>query len=428
MSNVILVGTQWGDEGKGRFVDFLAEKSDAVVRFQGGDNAGHTVEIGDRQFKLHLVPSGIFNPDKTNIIGPGVVINPVALCEELEMLSDAGIDYSKLKIASRAHIIMPWHKALDSLYEKSLGKGDIGTTQKGIGPAYMDRAERVGIRMCDFLDFGVFESKARALCERKNEILVKLYGASPLDVREIIDEYSKCADILRPYITDTVALIHETAAKKENMLFEGAQGTLLDLTIGTYPYVTSSNPISGGVCVGAGIGPTAIDKVLGIVKAYTTRVGKGPFVTELLGKQGEALREKGHEYGATTGRPRRCGWLDAVILKYSANVNGLTHLAVSRMDTLGGFGDVKICTGYKRPDGGVTDVFPAQWELLDDYEPVYETLPGWTDDISHIRDYGGLPEPAKNYLKRISELTGLPVAMIGVGPSREETIVVDGLF
>ena len=428
MSNVILVGTQWGDEGKGRFVDFLAEKSDAVVRFQGGDNAGHTVEIGDRQFKLHLVPSGIFNPDKINIIGPGVVINPVALCEELDMLKDAGIGYSKLKIALRAQVIMPWHKTLDALYEKSLGNSDIGTTQKGIGPAYMDRAERVGIRMCDLADFDVFEKKARALCEKKNEIIVKLYDEKPLDIEEILAEYKKCADVLRPYITDTVALMHELLAKKENILFEGAQGTLLDLTIGTYPYVTSSNPIAGGVCIGAGIGPTAIDRVLGIVKAYTTRVGKGPFVTELMGEKGEDLREKGHEYGATTGRPRRCGWLDTVILKYSANVNGLTHLAVSRMDTLGGFGDVKICTGYKKPDGEVTEVFPAEWEKLDGYEPVYETLPGWTDDISHVRDYGGLPENARKYLERISELTGLPVAMIGVGPKRDETVVVDTLF
>ncbi len=428
MSNVVLVGTQWGDEGKGRFVDFLAEKSGAVARFQGGDNAGHTVEIGDRQFKLHLVPSGIFNPDKINIIGPGVVINPVALLEELQMLDDADIRYDNLKIALRAQVIMPWHKKLDALYEKSLGKGDIGTTQKGIGPAYMDRAERVGLRMCDLADFPVFEEKARALCIKKNEIIVKLYDAKPLDIEEIIAEYKICADKLAPYITDTVALMHELVERRENVLFEGAQGTLLDLTIGTYPYVTSSNPIAGGVCIGSGVGPTAIDKVLGIVKAYTTRVGKGPFVTEMLGERGDALREKGHEYGATTGRPRRCGWLDTVILKYSANVNGLTHLAVSRMDTLGGFGDVKICTGYKRPDGTVTKVFPAQWEHLDGYEAQYETLSGWTDDISHVRKFDDLPENAKIYLKRVEELTGLPVAMIGVGPKREQTIVVDQLF
>ncbi len=428
MSNVVLVGTQWGDEGKGRFVDFLAEKSGAVARFQGGDNAGHTVEIGDRQFKLHLVPSGIFNPDKINLIGPGVVINPIALIEELEMLDDADVSYDNLKIALRAQVIMPWHKKLDALYEKSLGKGDIGTTQKGIGPAYMDRAERVGLRMCDLADFDVFEEKARALCEKKNEIIVKLYEDEPLDIEEILAEYKKCADKLAPYITDTVALMHEQVKRGENVLFEGAQGTLLDLTIGTYPYVTSSNPIAGGVCIGSGVGPTAIDKVLGIVKAYTTRVGKGPFVTEMLGERGDALREKGHEYGATTGRPRRCGWLDTVILNYSSNVNGLTHLAVSRMDTLGGFGDVKICTAYKKPDGTTTEVFPAEWEKLDGYEAVYETLPGWSDDISHIRNFDELPENAKAYLKRVEELTGLPVAMIGVGPKREQTIVVDELF
>ncbi|MCK5130397.1 MAG: adenylosuccinate synthase [Clostridiales bacterium] len=427
MSSVVLVGTQWGDEGKGRFVDFLASKANAVVRFQGGDNAGHTVEIDDKQFKLHLVPSGIFSC-KTNIIGSGVVVNPVALVEELNMLKKEGVDYSSLRIASRAQVIMPWHMIFDTLKEEALGRSDIGTTRKGIGPAYMDRADRVGIRICDLIDFTIFEQKARELAKQKNEILTKLYNAPPVNIEEILVEYKKCADIIRPYITDTVALLHKIMENGENVLFEGAQGTLLDLTIGTYPYVTSSNPISGGVCIGAGIGPTAIDNVLGIVKAYTTRVGKGPFVTELLGAKGEEIREKGHEYGATTGRPRRCGWLDTVILNYSAKINGLTHLAISRMDTLGGVGDVKICTGYKQPDGTVTDVFPARWELLSDYEPVYETLPGWTDDISHIRDYDELPENAKAYLKRIEKLTGVPIVMIGVGANRVETIVIETIY
>ncbi len=427
MASVVLVGTQWGDEGKGRFVDFLAEKAEAVVRFQGGDNAGHTVEIGDKQFKLHLVPSGIFS-NKINIIGCGVVVNPIALVEELEMLKREDVDFSGLRIASRAQIIMPWHIRLDKLKEAALGKNDIGTTKKGIGPAYMDRADRVGLRICDLIDFHIFEKKARALAVEKNNLLTKIYNAQPIDIDIVINEYRKCADILRPYIADTVALLHELLNDDQNVLFEGAQGTLLDLTVGTYPYVTSSNPISGGVCIGTGVGPKAIDNVLGIVKAYTTRVGKGPFVTELLGEKGEEIREKGHEYGATTGRPRRCGWLDTVLLKYSSNINGLTHLAVSRMDTLGGVGDVKICTGYKKPDGTVTDVFPARWELLDDYTPIYETLSGWTDDISHIRAYDDLPNNAKLYLKRIEELTGVPVAMVGVGANRVETIVIDNIY
>ena len=428
MSSVVLVGTQWGDEGKGRFVDFLAEKASAVVRFQGGDNAGHTVEIGETQYKLHLIPSGIFYKSNINIIGCGVVINPIALIKELNMLKDAGIDYSNLKIAARAQVIMPWHLQLDGLTEEALGSNDIGTTKKGIGPAYMDRAERVGLRMSDMIDFDVFEKKARIIVKKKNEIFIKVYNAPAINIDEVLIEYKRCADIIRPYIIDSVALIHEIIKNSQNILFEGAQGTLLDLTLGTYPYVTSSNPIAGGVCVGSGIGPRAVDKVLGIVKAYTTRVGKGPFVTELLGAKGEELREKGHEYGATTGRPRRCGWLDTVILKYSVNVNGLTHLAISRMDTLGGIGDVKICTGYKQPDGTITDVFPARWELLDEFEPVYDTLPGWTDDISHVRSFDELPENAKTYLMRIEKLTGIKIAMIGVGAKRKETIVVEALY
>jgi adenylosuccinate synthase len=282
--------------------------------------------------------------------------------------------------------------------------------------------------MSDLVDFEVFEKKARAVAEKKNAILTKIYGEEPMDIDSIIAEYKRCADLIRPYIVDSVELIHEIKSEGKNILFEGAQGTLLDLCLGTYPYVTSSHPISGGVCVGAGVGPTAIDNVLGIVKAYTTRVGKGPFVTELLDEKGEEIREKGHEYGATTGRPRRCGWLDTVILNYAVNVNGMTHFAVSRMDTLGGLGDVKICTAYKKPDGTITKTFPARWELLDGYEPVYETLPGWTDDISHIRTFDELPENAKAYLRRIEELTGTPVAMIGVGPKREQAIVVEGLF
>ena len=427
MSSIVLVGTQWGDEGKGRFVDFLAEDANLVVRFQGGDNAGHTVETGGITYKLHLIPSGIFYDDKINVIGSGVVVNPLALIEEMTMLSEAGIDYSGLKISARAQVIMPWHIEFDKIFEEKLGDDAIGTTNKGIGPAYMDKAERIGIRMCDLLDDEILEKKIAAVCAKKNEILVKLYDKEPFEETKIIEDYKKYAKTIKPFIVDAANLIYTEIESGENVLFEGAQGTLLDLDMGTYPYVTSSHPISGGVCVGTGIGPTAIDNVLGIAKAYTTRVGAGPFVTELNDDTGIAIREKGHEYGATTGRPRRCGWFDAVILKYSSRINGLTHLAVSRMDTLGGFDQVKICTGYKK-DGKTTDVFPVKWEDLDSYEPVYETLEGWTDDISHIRHFEDLPLNAQKYINRIEQLIKLPVAMIGVGPAREQTIVRDKLY
>jgi len=427
MSTVVLIGTQWGDEGKGRFVDFLAEKAKLVVRFQGGDNAGHTVETGGKTYKLHLIPSGIFYKDKINVIGSGVVINPAALIEEMDMLEEAGIDYSGLKISARAQVIMPWHMAFDRIFEERLGDNALGTTHKGIGPAYMDKAERIGIRICDLMDEKIMHEKISSVCAKKNDILVNFYKSEAFDEKKVIVDYKAYVDRIRPYVIDAADLIYTEIENGENVLFEGAQGTLLDLNMGTYPFVTSSHPISGGVCIGTGIGPTSIDMVLGIAKAYTTRVGAGPFVTELNDKTGEAIREKGHEYGATTGRPRRCGWLDSVILKYSARVNGLTHLAVSRMDTLGGFDEVKICTGYKK-DGKITDVFPVKWEDLDSYEPVYETLPGWSDDISHIRKFEELPENAQKYIKRIEELVKVPVVMLGVGAAREQAIVREELF
>lgn len=427
MSSIVLIGTQWGDEGKGRFVDFLAEKAKLVVRYQGGDNAGHTVETGGKTYKLHLIPSGIFYKDKLNVIGSGVVVNPEALIKEMTMLANAGVDYSGLRISARAQVIMPWHIALDKIYEEKLGEDAIGTTCKGIGPAYMDKAERIGIRICDLMDEATLDKKIRAVCERKNELLTEFYCAEPFDVDTVISDYKQYADTIKEYVVDAVNLVNDELENNENVLFEGAQGTLLDLDMGTYPYVTSSHPISGGVCVGTGVGPTKIDKVLGIAKSYTTRVGAGPFVTELKGDMGEAIRTKGHEFGATTGRPRRCGWFDAVIMKYSARINGLTHLAVSRMDTLGGFDEVKICTGYKK-DSVVTDVFPVKWEDLDSYEPVYETLEGWNDDITHIRKFEDLPINAQKYVKRIEELIKVPVVMLGVGAAREQAIVREELF
>ena len=427
MSSIVLIGTQWGDEGKGRFVDFLAEQAKLIVRYQGGDNAGHTVETGGVTYKLHLIPSGIFYKDKLNVIGSGVVINPMALIKEMNMLKEANINYSGLRISARAQVIMPWHIAFDKIFEENLGDDAIGTTCKGIGPAYMDKAERIGIRICALMEDAILEKKLPAVCKKKNELLVKFYEKEPFDEKKVIADYKEYAKVIKSYVVDASNLLHEELENGENILFEGAQGTLLDLNMGTYPYVTSSHPIAGGVCVGTGVGPTAINGVLGIAKAYTTRVGAGPFVTELKDDMGEAIREKGNEYGATTGRPRRCGWFDVVILKYSARINGLTHLAVSRMDTLGGFNQVKICIGYKKDDK-VIDVFPVKWEDLDTYEPVYETFDGWSDDISHIRHFEDLPLNAQKYINRIEQLIKVPVAMIGVGAAREQTIVREKLY
>jgi len=427
MKTVVLVGMQWGDEGKGRFVDYLAAQADVVVRFQGGNNAGHTVEIGKEVFKLHLVPAGIFYPGKLNLIGNGVVINPTALVEELDHLISRGVDVSGLRISDRAHLVMPYHMVEDGLSESARGDLDIGTTKRGIGPAYTDKAERSGIRVCDLMDSETFPALLKRCVERKNRLFNAVYLAEGVDYEETLESCQKAAERLRPYVTDTIALLHSCVKAGKKVLFEGAQGTLLDIDLGTYPYVTSSHPTAGGVSSGAGIGPTYIEGALGIVKAYTTRVGKGPFVTELLDDKGNAIREKGGEYGATTGRPRRCGWLDAVILNYAVRVNGITHIAVSRMDTLGGLGPVKICTGYTK-NGKLISDFPARLKDLEGCEPVYEELPGWSDDISDIRDYEKLPAEARAYIRRIEELTGVPVALVGVGPEREETIIRQKLF
>lgn len=427
MKTVVLAGMQWGDEGKGRFVDYLAAQADVVVRYQGGNNAGHTVEIGREQYKLHLVPAGIFYPDKINIIGNGVVVNPIALVGEMDELAARGVDLSGLRISDRAHLVLPYHSMEDGLSESARGESDIGTTKRGIGPAYTDKAERSGIRMCDLMDPAAFEELLRRNVAKKNSVFNALYGSAGADADEMLAACRRAAERLAPHVTDTIALLHERMQAGDKVLFEGAQGTLLDIDLGTYPYVTSSHPTTGGVCTGAGIGPTKIEAALGVVKAYTTRVGKGPFVTELLDAQGDAIREKGHEYGATTGRPRRCGWLDAVILNYAVRVNGITHIAVTRMDTLGGLGPVKICTGYRKNGKVITD-FPARLKDLEGCEPVCEELAGWTDDISDIRDFDRLPGEAKAYIRRIEALTGVPVALIGVGANREQTIVRELLF
>lgn len=425
MSAFIVLGAQWGDEGKGKMTDYLAEKAEVVVRFQGGNNAGHTVEVGDKQYKLHLIPSGILYDDKTNIIGNGVVLDPKAMFEEIDYLEGLGVKVtpSKLLISDRAQLIMPYHRTLDGLKEKSRGKNDIGTTGKGIGPCYTDKAERSGIRVCDLMHEDVFKEKLKKNIEDKNAI-INLYGGKTLDFEEVYKEYLDYAKRMRPYVTDASVKVYDEIKANKDVLFEGAQGSLLDIDYGTYPYVTSSNTIAGGVCTGAGIGPTMITNAIGIAKAYTTRVGKGPFPTELNDETGDWIREKGHEYGVTTGRSRRCGWLDLVILKSTARVSGLTSFAVTKIDTLAGLEKIKICTGYKL-EGKVIDYFPASLEDLAKCEPIYEEFEGWDDSVANARSYDELPENAKKYLNRISEFTNTRIAVIGVGPKRNQTITID---
>ena len=422
MATKVVIGAQWGDEGKGKIIDILAQQSEVVVRSQGGNNAGHTVEADGKQYKLHLVPSGILNPETLNIIGNGVVVDPGVLLEELDMLKEQGVTTDQLKIDLRAHIIMPYHIILDGLMEQSRGKSDIGTTKKGIGPCYMDKAERIGIRLCDLLDPAIFEEKARENTEYKNKLITKVFGGEAISADSFIKTYLGYADRLRPYAADTTPLLYEAVKAGKKVLFEGAQGTLLDLDLGTYPYVTSSHPISGGVCVGTGIGPTLIDECVGVMKAYTTRVGKGPFPTELEDETGEKIRQIGNEFGATTGRPRRCGWFDAVIGRFGVRTSGLTGIALNKLDTLTGLGDLQICTGYKKGNEIITD-FPASLADLAKCEPIYETLPGWDEDITGVRSFDALPENVKNYVKRIEELCGAKVIMVGVGPNREQNIL-----
>lgn len=425
MSSFIVLGAQWGDEGKGKMTDYLAEGADVVVRFQGGNNAGHTVVVGDKEYKLHLIPSGILYEDKLNVIGNGVVLDPKAFFGELDYLQGLGVTVTQknLIVSDRAQLIMPYHKVLDVLKEKARGKNDIGTTGKGIGPCYTDKVERSGIRVCDLMHPSVFREKLEANIEAKNTYITKVLGGEALDFDAIYEEYTKLAERLRPYVEDISVRVYDAIKAGKKVLFEGAQGMLLDIDYGTYPYVTSSNTISGGVCTGAGVGPTMINSAIGIAKAYTTRVGKGPFPTELDNEIGEWIRTKGFEFGVTTGRARRCGWLDLVILKTSARVNGLTSFAVTKIDTLAGLEKIKVCVGYKFNDK-VIDYFPASLEDLADCEPIYEEFDGWDDSVANARSYEELPENAKIYLKRIEEFTGVKVAIISVGPKRDQTMVV----
>jgi adenylosuccinate synthase len=427
MPGLAIVGSQWGDEGKGKVIDYLAEKADMVVRGQGGNNAGHTVVIGDKKYALHLIPSGVLSKGAVNIVGNGVVFDPEGFFKELEDLEKDGVDTSRIFVSDRAHIVFPYHKVLDGLYENARGKDDIGTTKKGIGPCYMDKIERSGLRTCDMLDEKVFREKLSAQIDRKNDIIVKLFGAEPINKEELIENYVAYANRLKPYIVDTGVMVYESLKKGEKVLFEGAQGSLLDVDLGTYPYVTSSHPISGGFTTGSGIGAGTIREVLGITKAYTTRVGKGPFVTEEDNETGNKIRELGHEYGVTTGRPRRCGWFDAVVVKYSARINGMTALSLMLLDVLGDFDSIKLCYQYDC-NGEKIDHFPARLETLEECKPVYRELPGWKSDISSCRTYDELPAAAKDYIKAIEDTTGVPVKIISVGPRRDQTIIREQIF
>jgi len=427
MPGLAIVGSQWGDEGKGKVIDYLAAKADMVVRGQGGNNAGHTVVIGDKKYALHLIPSGVLNNGAVNIIGNGVVFDPEGFFKEIEDLEKDGVDTSNIFVSDRAHIVFPYHKVLDGLYEAARGKDDIGTTKKGIGPCYMDKIERSGLRTCDMLDEESFREKLSAQIDRKNDIIVKLFNGTPVDKEAMVETYADYARRLKPYIKDTGVMVYESLKNGQKVLFEGAQGSLLDVDLGTYPYVTSSHPTSGGFTTGSGIGAGTIQEVLGITKAYNTRVGKGPFVTEEDNETGNKIRELGHEYGVTTGRPRRCGWFDAVVVKYSARINGMTGLSLMLLDVLGEFETIKICDQYDCY-GEKIDNFPARLELVEECKPVYRELKGWMSDISNCKTYEELPAEAKAYVEAIEETTGVPVKIISVGPRRDQTIIREQIF
>lgn len=422
MAGLVIVGTQWGDEGKGKMIDYLSKKADMVVRGQGGNNAGHTVVVEGKKYALHLVPSGVLYENTVNIIGNGVVVDPQGFFEEIEMLAKDGIKTDgKIFISDRAHIVLPYHKEIDALAEKARGDNDIGTTKKGIGPCYMDKIERTGLRACDMLEDS-FAVKLSDAIDAKNQILVKIYGGQPMEKTPMIQAFTEYAKRLKPYICDTTVIIQEAVDSGKKILFEGAQGSLLDVDLGTYPYVTSSHPTAGGFTTGCGVGPQVIDEVIGITKAYTTRVGKGPFVTEEDNETGDRIRIAGHEFGTTTGRPRRCGWFDGVAVKYACRISGVTGLSLMLLDVLTGFDTLKLCYGYELGAETIMN-FPASLERVAKCKPLYRELTGWKEDISNCTAYDALPREAKEYVAAVEEITGVPVKFISVGPDRKQTIV-----
>ena len=421
MPAVVIVGTQWGDEGKGKATDLLADDMEYVVRYQGGNNAGHTIVVGDQTLKIHLVPSGVMYPHVTPVIGDGVVMDPGVLLTELEELTDKGLDVSKLKISGNAHLIMPYHRELDALTERYLGRQKLGTTKRGIGPAYADKASRVGLRVQDLYDMKIFRQKLDTVLREKNAILSRVYNRMPMKAVDIETEYAMYAEQLRPYIADTVTLLHDALERDEGVLLEGAQGTLLDLDHGTYPFVTSSNPVTGGAMTGAGLGPKDVERVIGITKAYVTRVGTGPFPTELHDATGNAIGRIGAEFGVTTGRQRRVGWFDAVLARYASRVNGLTDHFLTKLDVLSQFETLRVCRAY-RYQGEEYEHFPPHQSIFHHAEPIYEDLPGWQTDITEIRSYTDLPANAQSYVEYLEELMAVPVSWVSVGPDREQTL------
>ncbi|MEI6428553.1 MAG: adenylosuccinate synthase [Pseudanabaena sp. ELA607] len=424
MANVIVIGAQWGDEGKGKITDLLSRSADVVVRYQGGNNAGHTVVVNDQTFKLHLIPSGILYPKTECIIANGTVIDPGILIEEMDRVNALGVSTDNLFISETAHVTMPYHRVLDKAAEAQRAEHKIGTTGRGIGPTYADKSERMGIRIIDLLDREYMPKKLRWAIEQKNIILDKLYNLPPLDPQAIIEEYQGYAERLRSHVVDTSLKIDQAIRQRRNILFEGAQGTLLDLDHGTYPYVTSSNPVAGGACIGAGVGPTMIDRIIGVAKAYTTRVGEGPFPTELHDEVGDTLCKRGAEFGTTTGRQRRCGWFDGVIGRYAVRINGLDCLALTKLDVLDEMDQIKVCVAYDL-NGEVVREFPTNSQIFAKVTPIYETLPGWQTPTSECKTVADLPEAARNYLKFLADLLEIPIAIISLGASRGQTIIVE---
>ncbi|SFB30107.1 Adenylosuccinate synthetase [Lentibacillus halodurans] len=427
MSSVVVVGTQWGDEGKGKITDFLSQNAEVVARYQGGNNAGHTIKFDDITYKLHLIPSGIFFSHKTCILGNGMVIDPKAFAEEIEYLHERNISTDNLRISNRAHVILPYHLKLDALQEEDKGIHKIGTTKKGIGPAYMDKAARSGIRIADLLDKETFRMKLEQNLKEKNRLFEKVYEVEPIQIEDVLDAYYAYGQQIAEYVCDTSVVLNEVLDEGRRVLFEGAQGVMLDIDQGTYPFVTSSNPIAGGVTIGSGVGPSKINHVVGVSKAYTTRVGDGPFPTELHDTVGEQIRETGNEYGTTTGRPRRVGWFDSVVVRHAQRVSGITHLSVNSLDVLTGIETLKICVAYKHK-GNIIHEFPANLSALAECEPVYEEMPGWNEDITNVQNIHELPKNARHYLERISQLTETPLSIFSVGPDRKQTNVVRSVY